>query len=84
MSMGFTEIAVDDAKPLLEQTVVLIDELATIYTESESMWRDGHKSSISKADATKEKICKMKCLRSERAATMALFDKKKMAACRSM
>ena len=43
MSMGFTEIAVDDAKPLREQTVVLIDELATIYTESESMWRDGHR-----------------------------------------
>ena len=43
MSMGFTEIAVDDAKPLLEQTVVLIDELATIFSESKSMWRDGQR-----------------------------------------
>ncbi|GFR79596.1 hypothetical protein ElyMa_004024700 [Elysia marginata] len=67
LSIGFTEIATDDAKTLLEQTLEMLDELSSIYCQTEKALKD---------DVFKELITKMKCLMSDRAAVNKLFNKK--------
>ncbi|GFS24279.1 hypothetical protein ElyMa_003411500, partial [Elysia marginata] len=67
MSLGFSEIATDDAQTLLEKTLDLFNELCKIYCDDENVERD---------IVFKEIISKMKCLMSDRASVMKLFDKK--------
>ena len=67
MSLGFSEIATDDAETLLEKTMDLFQELWKIYSDDEDVEMD---------DVFKEVILKMKCLMSDRASVMKLFDKK--------
>ena len=68
MSLGFTEVSSDNAQNLLEKTVELLQELTTIYYEKEE---------AAERDAIfKEILSKMKCLMSDRAAVMKLFNKK--------
>ena len=71
MSLGFSEVATDDAETLLEKTMDLFNELCKIYCDDEKADRDV---------IMKEIIFKMKCLMSDRASVMKLFDKKLAAA----
>ncbi|GFO35080.1 hypothetical protein PoB_006158500 [Plakobranchus ocellatus] len=67
MSVGFTEIASDDAQTLLEKTIDMFHDLCEVYNSSEV---------VDKEKLFKEIVGKMKCLMSDRASVMKLFDKK--------
>ena len=67
MSIGFTEIAVDDAKTLLDETVSIFDELSNMYCST--------MDTVSKDKVLKEIISKLKCIMSDRATVMKAFDK---------
>lgn len=66
MSVGFIEVACDDAKTLLEQTVDMFEEISNLY----ATFHDSCNS-----DVFKQIISKLKCIMSDRAAVMKLFDR---------
>ncbi|GFR74623.1 hypothetical protein ElyMa_003897600 [Elysia marginata] len=68
MSLGFQEVATENAETLLEKTIECIEELTEIHCDGEA---DRDRKVI-----FKEVVSKMKCLMSNRAAFMKLFDKK--------
>ncbi|GFN87124.1 hypothetical protein PoB_001363000 [Plakobranchus ocellatus] len=68
MSVGFTEVASDDAQTLLEKTIDMFNDLCEVYTTS---------NKITDSDQLlKEIVVKMKSLMSDRASVMKLFDKR--------
>ncbi|XP_012946168.1 uncharacterized protein LOC101863077 [Aplysia californica] len=68
MSLGFQEVASETADTLLEKSICLINELCDVYcSQNETVLRDS---------LFKEILSKMKCLMSDRASVMKLFDKK--------
>ena len=68
MSLGFTEVASDNAETLLEKTVQLFQELSKVYCEVAT--------EAEMQTVYREIISKLKCLMSDRAAVMKLFNKK--------
>ena len=66
MSLGFTEVVSDNADTLLEKTVELFKELSEVYSEDVE----------EREKVFKEILCRMKCIMSDRAAVMKLFDRK--------
>ena len=66
MSLGFIEVVSDNADTLLEKTVELFKELSEVYSEDVE----------EREKVFKEILCKMKCVMSDRAAVMKLFDRK--------
>ena len=67
MSIGFTEIAVHDARTLLEETMSLFDKLSAIFTTTFD--------TISKDEVLTEIIKKLQNVMSDRASVMNAFDK---------
>ena len=68
MSLGFTEVSSDNAQNLLEKTMDLLHELSNIYCEKDE--------EAKKDQIFKEILSKLKCLMSDRAPVMKLFNRK--------
>lgn len=68
LSIGFSEVPDDKAETLLDKSINLIDELSDIYCTVEDRAEKGH--------VFAEILRKMKCMMSDRAANMKLFNKK--------
>ena len=68
MSLGFSEIACDDSKTLLEQCLSIFEDVCEIYCLDDK--------SYDKCDLEKDIIRKLQCLLSDRSAVMKVFDAK--------
>ena len=68
LSIGFSEIATDDAKTFLEQILEMLNELSEIYCNGDD--------SKDREEVFQELISKMRYLMSDRAAVNKLFNKK--------
>ena len=68
LSIGFSEIATDDGKTFLEQTLEMLNELSEIYCNGDD--------SKHREEVFQELISKMRYLMSDRAAVNKLFNKK--------
>lgn len=76
LSLGFTEIAFDDAKSMLEQAVDILEELSEVHCSTTTLDEEEGKSYSEKIDEGLIEILKrIKSLMSDRASNMKAFDR---------